>query len=123
MNYSVYVEDRTTLAYALIHNVDVQYLDRNISWYEYGTGISTNKESKWQKITQEDYENFLKQYIYLNYGSQRIVKANKEGYIGYWFFIKYPIFAFKRRKLNSISKRTVILTNQDKEKIVKLLEG
>ena len=31
------------------------YYDRNIVWYEYGGGISTVKNSKWELIIKEDY--------------------------------------------------------------------
>jgi len=51
---SVYMEDTTSTAFALAKGVRLCYYDRNIIWYEDGTGISTAKNQKWKMILQQD---------------------------------------------------------------------
>ena len=41
-------------------NVELHYYDRNIVWYEYGSGISTNSSNKWEEIIKEDIKNVCK---------------------------------------------------------------
>lgn len=74
-DYSKFVEDATSSAAALADGITIDYYDRNIVWYEYGTGVSTQgKESQWGKITDNDYHNTL---IALKkiYPKDRIIKA------------------------------------------------
>lgn len=40
----------------LVDGIVICYFDRNVIWYEFGTGISTSDNSKWQKIYQEENE-------------------------------------------------------------------
>ena len=46
---SRYVEDATSTACALMDGQEVRFFDRNVVWYEYGTGLSA-PDSKWGKI-------------------------------------------------------------------------
>lgn len=61
-----YAEDRLTTAIALLEDEDILFVDRNIVWYEKGTGISTSGDTKWNCILQEEYQNLIK-YIEENY--------------------------------------------------------
>ena len=53
--YCKYIEDNTTTALFLGMNVRPYYYDRNIVFYEYGGGISTNKQEAWIKILNNDF--------------------------------------------------------------------
>lgn len=53
--FSKYIEDNTTTAFALAENVRVYYYPRNITYYEYGEGVSTSKSSKWEKLLLQDF--------------------------------------------------------------------
>lgn len=47
--YAKYVEDATSTACALMDGQEVRFFDRNVVWYEYGTGLSA-PNSKWGKV-------------------------------------------------------------------------
>lgn len=51
---SVYMEDTTSTAFALAEGIALHYYDRNLVWYEDGTGISTGASDKWKKLLEED---------------------------------------------------------------------
>lgn len=54
-----YVEDSTSSMVALAQGEQIKYINRNIVFYEYGDGISTNNQIKWKRIIQEEYEKTL----------------------------------------------------------------
>lgn len=73
--FSKFVEDATSSAAALADGVMIDYFDRNIVWYEYGTGVSTQSlDSPWAKITDSDYHNTLLALKKM-YPKDRVVKA------------------------------------------------
>lgn len=49
-----YTEDSSSTAFALADGSNVHYYDRNIVWYEDGTGISTAKNTKWDEILRNE---------------------------------------------------------------------
>lgn len=51
--YAKYVEDATSTANALLDGVEVRFFDRNVVWYEYGTGLSA-PDSKWGRIVADE---------------------------------------------------------------------
>ncbi len=55
-DYSVYVEDNTSTAFALADGVPLCYFDRNIVWYEDGTGVSTGANDKWKARIAADVD-------------------------------------------------------------------
>lgn len=52
--FAKYVEDSTSTLFALADGERVYHYDRNIVWYEYGTGVSTAGNDKWKKIIQNE---------------------------------------------------------------------
>lgn len=53
-NICKYVEDTTSTAYAFANCMKLYYNDRNMVWYEDGTGVSTSKSEKWNGILLTD---------------------------------------------------------------------
>lgn len=54
-----FMEDTPSTAYALAKGERLCYCDRNLVWYEDGTGVSTGANEKWKKILHQDaYESF-----------------------------------------------------------------
>ena len=51
----VYAED-FSIRIAVFENIKIDYLERNVIWYEYGTGISTKKENAWIRKLKSDFE-------------------------------------------------------------------
>ena len=58
---AIYMEDCTSTALALASDIDLVYYDRNLVWYEDGSGISTTASNKWAGILRKDYRNTLTQ--------------------------------------------------------------
>lgn len=125
--YSKYVEDGTSTAYALVNNIPVHYYKRNIVWYEYGDGISTCHSEKWEKRINADFSNTYKALIE-DYPKERVLKAalfyinNKT--LDNWkkrFIIRYPIFAIKKWLLRSDSSNRVKVLNNEKKYLEELV--
>lgn len=56
-----YIEDTTTTAFALVAGYRLFYYDRNVVWYEDGTGVSTGGNDKWNELLRKDLlESFRK---------------------------------------------------------------
>lgn len=56
-----FMEDTPSTAYALASGEQLCYCDRNLVWYEDGTGVSTGASEKWKKILHQDaLESFRK---------------------------------------------------------------
>lgn len=54
LGISKYTEDTPSTMYALADGIPIHYLDRNIVFYEDGTGVSTSATDKWKKILHQD---------------------------------------------------------------------
>lgn len=59
-NYVKYAED-CSFVWMVAAGCKVKYIDIPFIWYEYGTGISTQRSDKWEKILYEDNRNAYKQ--------------------------------------------------------------
>ncbi|WP_163192841.1 glycosyltransferase [Clostridium thermarum] len=105
-----YAEDNTSTAYAVLDHKKVLYFDRNILWYEIGTGISTHKGKSWDSRIKADYDrtfNLLKQVFpkdpvldaaYIEWNSfmdfkKRIINFTKHPIVHLWakFLKLYPL--------------------------------
>lgn len=56
-NTAKYVEDTTSALLSLIDGKRIVWFDRNVIWYECGSGISTSSNPVWMKRIQEDVSN------------------------------------------------------------------
>lgn len=70
----IYAEDMLSTSMALAENEDLIFLNRNTVWYEYGTGISTNSETKWVDVLYAEYIRLL-DYLTDKYPQDRVFKA------------------------------------------------
>lgn len=52
---SLYLEDKCGTAVAIAHKIRVVHFDKNIVWYEKGTGVSTSGNAIWQEQLANDY--------------------------------------------------------------------
>lgn len=78
VKYSKYVEDTTTNAWALMEGIKILYFDRDMVWYEYGTGISTQeKNHTWTKIVKQDVIKTICK-LQKEYKSDAVLKAVKK---------------------------------------------
>ncbi|MBQ0066715.1 MAG: glycosyltransferase [Phascolarctobacterium sp.] len=74
LNVSKYVEDNTALAFYYADNNKLFHYDAYVSWYEYGTGVSTNKQEIWNKRLAQDFDNTY-ELLKGNYPDDAIVDA------------------------------------------------
>lgn len=56
---SVYMEDTPSTAFALANGLRLCYFDRNIVWYEDGSGVSTSSNNKWELLLKKDLQRSL----------------------------------------------------------------
>ncbi len=97
---SKYVEDGTSTLYALADNIKIEYYNRNIVWYEYGSGVSTGKNKKWLDLLKDDYDNTFIE-LKKKYPKDAVVDA---GYMRRFYnktlieklirLIRHPLIAF-----------------------------
>lgn len=66
-------------AYTLLDGHEICFLDEFVTWYEHGTGISTSKQQKWNKILIQDWISFY-QEAGERYPKDRMVKKAKRYY-------------------------------------------
>lgn len=120
-NYSIYVEDTTTTAYALAKGISVKYIPRKVVWYELGTGISQDIGYTWNKRVEEDIVNTLLA-ISKDYPKDRIIKAgivyrginNTRDLIK--CIIRYPIISFRKLYNNKVCKKLFVKNDiEDKD--------
>lgn len=57
--HAMYLEDKCSTAVALVKGYRVVHYDRNIVWYEKGTGISTSGNGEWAKKLSNDYNRVI----------------------------------------------------------------
>lgn len=55
LDKAVYLEDKCSTAVALVWNIPIVHFDKNIVWYEDGTGVSTSGNSEWERKLKKDY--------------------------------------------------------------------
>lgn len=55
LDKAIYLEDKCSTAVALAWNIPIVHFDKNIVWYEDGTGVSTSGSNEWAKKLKKDY--------------------------------------------------------------------
>lgn len=95
--YCKYVEDNTTTASMLLEHKIIRYYQRNIVFYEYGIGISTGKNEKWDKIIEDEFKSyylFLRQKYPDNMSLSAVCYYLTDGHKKKLKMIKYPLISF-----------------------------
>lgn len=75
-----YAEDNTTIVNMLADGVRIYHYRNFAVWYEYGCGVSTNSNDKWNALLQKDFAaslKILKQRHPANSFIKNFVKANE----------------------------------------------
>jgi len=123
-NYVIYAEDCAFIC-MIADGIFPSYMDNDIIWYEYGSGISTSKESSWNKKILADNkatfdllrkEKIIPNYAYeINYSSSKIKRK-----------VLSMIFDFSRVISKFHVNKSILSTrnlNQYEEDILKYLNG
>lgn len=95
---SLYLEDKCGTAVAIARKMRIVHFDRNVIWYEKGTGVSTSGNTAWQERLRKDYCETIcelkKQYpkdrvidaVYIRYNCENKLKRKM------LLVIKHPVF-------------------------------
>lgn len=123
-NYVIYAEDCAFIC-MIADGIFPSYMDNDIIWYEYGSGISTSKESSWNKKILADNkatfdllrkEKIIPNYVYeINYSTSKVKRR-----------ILSIIFDISRVINKFLVDKNILLIrnlNQYKEKILKYLNS
>lgn len=124
----IYTEDTPTTMFLLAQGHRLCYYDRNMVWYEHGTGISTSGSSKWDQLLREDIRSgyqLLKEHFpndaYIDYAlyhspeiprAQRILKK----------LIYHPLIMLRLCFLRWTPKKEVSCTDKDWQRLTELLQ-
>ena len=120
--HSVYTEDGTSTAYALVNNIEVFYYPRKIVWYEVDSGI-TSSGNVWRKRINTDINNTYKALL-KEHPNDRILDAGVmlTSYdmdevnglkVMLKVFLKHPVASIRKKTINRMPKRTIITTEND----------
>lgn len=114
-----YAEDSPSTAFALANGVPLCYYDRNVIWYEDGSGISTSNNEKWSRILQQEFENAFyklkKQYpkdplIDIAYINQTCENRIERIFIK---TLRHPVVMLKTAIMRTIFKTKLIDVRQE----------
>lgn len=124
-----YAEDSPSTAFALAAGEKVYYFDRNIVWYEDGTGISTGGSEKWKIILMQEYakafqllrtmfpKDPLVDIAYIKYTS-----SNKQEEI-LRKLIKHPLVILKKKIFIRLKQKKMKVTSEDLLELQSMLMG
>ena len=116
-----YIEDASATAYFLMEGSTVTYYDRIIVWYEYGSGISTNKNEKWTQIIADEkiklydaiskeYEGAIADFIsIINTSQSKAVKSAK-------LFFHHPLIFMAALYCKCRKRKTAHINSKESEK-------
>lgn len=54
----IYLEDCVN-SLTILEDNKIEFLDKYVTWYEHGTGVSTSSSNKWLKLLSKDWENYF----------------------------------------------------------------
>jgi len=116
--YCKYMEDTSTSMLCLMDGIPLIHYDRYIVWYEFGTGISTSKNSKWDKIISAEVRE-IEDLLLKEHGENKVVRSVQYCKEPFWrrqlkIFITSPYVFFKMR-ISRFEKKKKIKENYDFE--------
>lgn len=104
-----FVEDATSTAVAMADGQEVRFFDRNVVWYEYGTGLSA-PDSKWGKVVAGEITDCF-EAIHSNNPADAVVdlavykrSCSSKGKLLAWMLLHHPVLTAlelrnRRRKI------------------------
>lgn len=124
----VYTEDTPTTMFLMAQGHPLCYYDRNMVWYEHGTGISTSGSSKWDRLVREDLHSgyrLLKVRFpkdpYIDYAHRHALENSRiRRAIGN--LLRHPFIMLRLRLLRRAPKKEVSCTHEDWERLAELLK-
>ena len=125
---ATYMEDTPTTAFALAKGETLSYYDRNIVWYEDGSGISTGASEAWKKRLHKDaLQSFAKlkhQYPvdpYVDIAFSNLSESNKLIRI-LKKFLRHPVLSIRMICNKNAPKKEIVYTKADLQRLTQLLK-
>ena len=125
---SKYTEDNPSTAFAMAEGHRLYYCDRNVVWYEDGTGVSTGASEKWAKLLHEDaLRSFRKlkglypkdPYVDITYRNLSV--SNRLRRIAGKLFA-HPLLMLRLRRCKKAPGKPIECTCEDLARLSRLLE-
>ena len=125
---SVYMEDTPSTAFALADGLRLSYFDRNILWYEDGSGVSTGTNNKWEFLLKKDLQLSLSKlkahypanpYIDIAYRNATIDNRNKR-ILGN--LLRHPITMLRLAFYKRYPNKPIIYSKADLDHLNQLLK-
>lgn len=128
LDVSKYMEDTPSTMLALLEGVRIHYYDKNIVFYEDGTGVSTAASEKWKKLLHADLAASL-ELLYKRYPTDACLQIARNNALQTsrikriaWRFLTHPILSLamlRQRKLRR--SKAVFCSRADMERLQKLI--
>jgi len=126
---SKYVEDTTSTVAALVEGHRIYYYDRNIVWYEDGTGVSTSGNNKWDQILRQDIQQSFakakKQHPknpYVDVAYRNIMENNRLRRI-LGNLLRHPIIMTRLMYLRKTEHSPIHCSSNDIERLAQMLNN
>lgn len=124
-----YMEDTTTTAFAMAAGERLCYFDRNVVWYEDGSGVSTGKNEKWEKLLRKDllqsFQKLKKQYSqdpYVDIGWCNIAQTNRIKRMAYKL-LRHPAAMLRLAAKSKTEEKPICVTEADMKRLEQLLQA
>lgn len=122
-----YMEDTTSTAVALAEGHRISYYDRNMIWYEDGTGVSTGGNDKWDRILRQDvlrsFEKIRMQHPrnpYVDVAYHNIREDNRLRRI-FGNLLRHPVVMARIMCLRNTEKSPIRCSKEDIERLTQSL--
>lgn len=128
LDVSKFMEDTPSTMLALAEGISLYYCDKNIVFYEDGTGVSTGAQEKWGKILRQDLCNALVKLNALHPGDPWVQIALKNAQETsrkkriLWRFLRHPVISSRmllQKKL--IKPKQIFCDPADLQRLEELL--
>lgn len=126
---STYMEDTPTTAFALAQGETLTYFDRNIVWYEDGTGVSTGVNDLWQKRLHKDaLQSFRKLKAlypddpYVDIAYTNLSVSNKHVRL-LRKLLRHPVLFFRMMGCKNAPKKEILCKDADLQRLTQLLKN
>ena len=124
----VYTEDTPTTMFLMAQGHRLCYYDRNMIWYEHGTGISTSGDDRWSRLVRQDLHagyRLLKERFpanrYIDY-AWRHALAPSGLQRSFGNLLRHPWIMVQLRLLQRSPKKNIVCAESDWQQLENILK-
>lgn len=122
-----YVEDNTTICYAMVENQPISYFNKKIIWYDRGEGVSQDNNVEWGDILWNEVKT-VKEHLIDDYPKDRVLKVGYKAYYGVYgrwtniiLLLLHPIICFRKINTKRLPEHITICSENEKKELEKIL--